>query len=100
MAFKNFGNSGGKKGRSGRKSKAAEMGLAELLSHAWPPEQRHTFILKLVALAEAGNLEAGKLLLAYTYGRPPEHINLQGEAVTVNVKYVEGNPYGIGKKIL
>jgi len=84
-----LGNSGGKRGRSGRKSKAAEMGLQALLDYAWPPAQRAACIQKLVAMAEAGNLDAAKLLLAYTFGKPPEHITVNSAGVTVRVVYVQ-----------
>jgi len=86
----NFGNSGGKKGRSGRVSKAKILGLAELLDEAWPPARRCDFFQKLVAMGEAGNMDAIKLLMAYAFGKPSETVNLQStDAITISVKYVE-----------
>lgn len=68
------GNSGGKKGKSGRKSKAEEMGLAGLLDRVWPLQDREDVIKALHAKAVDGNEKAASLLLAYAYGKPPERI--------------------------
>jgi len=85
----NYGNSGGKKGRSGRISKAKILGLSELLNEAWPPAQRCELFQKLVAMGEAGNMDAIRLLMHYSFGKPPETVNLQSlDAVTISVKYV------------
>jgi hypothetical protein len=80
----------GKAGRSGRKGKAAEMGLSELLNLAWPVERRLAFFRQLTQMAEGGNLEAGKLLLGYTFGKAPETVNMKGD-VTVKVVYGKGS---------
>jgi hypothetical protein len=66
------GNSGGKKGRSGRKSKAEEMGLQALLDKCWTPADREACIKTLAAQANEGDKEAVKLLMAYTFGKPVE----------------------------
>jgi hypothetical protein len=63
---------GGIKGRSGRKSKAEEMGLASLLDRCWTKADREKCIKSLARQAAAGEIEAVKLLMAYTYGRPTE----------------------------
>ncbi len=64
------GNSGGKKGRSGRKPKALEMGLQALLDECFTPADRRDLFIKLAEMARNANIEAIKLLLAYTYGKP------------------------------
>lgn len=66
------GNSGGKKGRSGRKSKATEMGLQSLLNECFTENDRRDLLCKLVDMAKGADLDAIKLLLAYTYGKPVE----------------------------
>lgn len=75
------GNSGGKKGRSGRKSKAEEMGLKALLDECFTVEDRKDVLLALVKEARRTpitNMEAVKLLLAYTFGRPVERHEVTG----------------------
>lgn len=62
----------------GRTSKAAEAGLAALLDMAWPKEKRLSLFVKLSEMAETGNLEATKLLMAYTFGKPREHHEISG----------------------
>jgi hypothetical protein len=89
------GNSGGKKGRSGRKSKAEELGLVSLLNRGWTPAARERTIKRLSTLAEAGNLEAIKILLAYTYGKPierTEHLGQDGEPIKVIIEHVKPSP--------
>ena len=68
------GNSGGKKGRSGRKSKAEEMDLSGLLDRVWTLEDREDVIKALHAKAVDGNDKAAALLLSYAYGKPTERI--------------------------
>ncbi len=70
---------GGVKGRSGRKSKAEELGLTALLDECWTVDSRKKTIKKLASLANAGNLEAIKILMAYTFGKPKETITVDGE---------------------
>src|SRR5688572_4842344 len=69
-------NRGGKKGRSGRKSKAEEMGLAALLDKCWTPAAREKCVRALATKASKGDLEAVKLLLAYTFGKPRESVDV------------------------
>ena len=72
----------GKAGRSGRKSKADELGLQSLLDRAWPESKRVKFFSELAKLAETPRtpqgMEAGKLLAAYTYGKPTERVEHSG----------------------
>lgn len=72
---------GGKKGRSGRKSKAEELGLAQLLDRCWKVPEREKVIRALHSKALEGNEKAAALLLAYAYGKPTErfeHSNPDG----------------------
>lgn len=70
------GNSGGKKGRSGRKSKAEEMGLTALLDKCFTKADREDCIKKLAQDSKSDDFhtrhEARKLLFAYTFGKPAE----------------------------
>lgn len=66
------GNSGGKKGRSGRKPKAVNLGFQSLLNECFTEKDRRDMLLKLVDMAKGADLDAIKLLLAYTYGKPVE----------------------------
>ena len=73
------GNSGGKKGRSGRKPKFDEDELLGLINKAWPRSARVEAFEKLAERARRGDLEALKLLLAYSYGKPKERHELTGK---------------------
>ena len=87
---------GGKKGRSGRKSKAEEMGLMALLDKCWTKEDRENCIR---ALAETANnpssndrMDAVKLLMGYTFGKPKESVQVGGEGggpIEIVVKHVK-----------
>lgn len=73
------GNSGGKKGRSGRKTKAEELGLPRLLEQCWTFAQRQDVIAKLHEYALEGGksaVAAAALLLAYAYGKPTEKLQI------------------------
>lgn len=70
---------GGKRPNSGRKSKAEELGLTALLDECWTPVSRKATIKKLASLARYGNLEAIKILMAYTFGKPKETVAIEGE---------------------
>jgi hypothetical protein len=61
---------GGARVGAGRKSKAQEFKLYYLLEEAWPAEDRVAFFRELATKARAGDIEAGKLLLLYSYGKP------------------------------
>ena len=88
------GQSGGKKGRSGRKSKADEMGLVSLLDECWTLAQRKECIRKLATLAGEGDMDAIKLLMAYTYGKPKESVDLNHhmKAMPVLNVVINGSP--------
>jgi hypothetical protein len=74
------GNPGGRKGISGRKPLAVELGLPRLLEQCWTPEERREVIRTLHALAidkdNRNCVQAAKLLLAYAYGKPTEHVEV------------------------
>ena len=57
----------------GRKSKAYTQGLNWLLQQAFTEEDRIEVIEMLVRRAKAEDLEATKILLAYTFGKPKEY---------------------------
>lgn len=87
--------SGGKRPNSGRKSKAEEMGLAALLDQCWTLTDRRKCIERLAQQASAGEMEATKLLMAYTYGKPVERKQVTGEdgnALRIQVEYVDQSP--------
>jgi len=90
----NFGNSGGKKGRSGRRSKAEEMGLVALLYECVSDADRRACFEQLAKDCKSEDFherhEARKLLLAYIYGKPTEkreHSGEGGDPVTLHVVY-------------
>jgi hypothetical protein len=61
--------------------------LRATLVGALTPEKMKTIGGKLVAAAESGDLDATKILLNYTIGRPAQAIELSGP---------EGEPLGVG----
>lgn len=67
-------NHGGRRANSGRKSKAKELGLAEILDRIWTLGDRYEVIQALNEKAKAGNEKAAALLLAYAYGKPTERV--------------------------
>ncbi len=69
---------GGKRPNSGRKSKAEELGLVALLDECWTPESRKRCLLKLAKLANDGEYEAVKILMAYAYGKPIDRKEISG----------------------
>lgn len=81
------GNRGGKKGASGRKSKAEEMGLKALLDKCWTPEDRETCLKALALKANAGEMEAIKLLMSYTFGTPKASVDLN-HGGSIEVEFV------------
>jgi hypothetical protein len=64
--------SGGSRSGAGRKPKSQEEELQILLRKGWSAKQRLEAIQKLATLAALGNLEAIKLLMGYTFGKPKE----------------------------
>lgn len=67
---------GGQKGRSGRKTKAEEMGLTALLDKCWTAADREKCIRSLAKNAASGDMDAIKLLMSYTFGKPRESVDL------------------------
>lgn len=70
------GNTGGKKGRSGRKSKAEELGLVALLDKCVTAADREACLEQLALDCKSEVFserhESRKLLLAYLFGKPTE----------------------------
>ena len=92
------GNRGGQKGRSGRKSKAEEMGLQALLDKCWTKADREVCIRQLAITAndptDKDRMDAAKLLMSYTFGKPKEsieHSGKGGEAFEIVIKHVSGS---------
>ena len=90
MGYRSTGNSGGKKGRSGRKPKSVERGLLQILDKAWPEHKRIKFFEMLAARVDEGDIEAGKYLVTYVYGKPQESHNVEG-VLAVKVMYGKRN---------
>ena len=71
------GNKGGQKGASGRKTAKDEIELKNLLDECWTVDDRRACIKKLATKAKGRGLifsmEAVKILMAYAYGKPVEH---------------------------
>lgn len=87
MANKN--GHGGVRPGSGRKSKAEELGLAELLNDAWPPDKQRACIRKLaqdaVSPMAAVRHPARLMLFSYAFGKPKERHEVEhaGEIVQI-----------------
>lgn len=80
----------GSKPGPGRPSKAEELGLNRLLDECWDDDQRRETIRSLVIKANGNDkqaIEATKLLLAYTYGKPKEYVQ-QEQSGVLEVRYV------------
>jgi hypothetical protein len=98
------GNSGGKKGRSGRKSKAEELGLAALLNKCWSRADREACIRALATKAQDPTsdhfMDAAKLLMAYCFGKPAEKheiSNPDGSSLMEPIANAMLKVYGSGK---
>ncbi|HST21678.1 MAG TPA: hypothetical protein VLR90_11200 [Blastocatellia bacterium] len=89
---------GGQKGRSGRKRKFDEEELLTLLSQAWPKPARLEAFKVLVERAVSGDLEALKLLMVYTYGKPKNMIEAPPEPPSVPLSILEAIEKIYGKK--
>ncbi len=63
---------------AGRRPKAARQELEALLDKTWPTEKREQALINLAAMAASGDLDAMKLLLAYTYGKPIDRKEITG----------------------
>lgn len=84
---------GGKREGAGRPKKAESMGLTALLNECWEEDARRECITKLASMARGGDLDAMKLLMAYTFGKPKEKVELQG-GVRIEVVYVDDAAMG------
>jgi hypothetical protein len=77
------GQSGGKRENAGRKTKAEELELQALLDECWTLEDRKACIRGLAEKANSSgcqqSMEAVKLLMAYTYGKPVDHKEITGK---------------------
>jgi hypothetical protein len=73
------GNSGGPRANAGRKPRVEEAELTKLLNRGWTSAQRLEMIKAWAARAARGDLEAGKLLMAYTFGKPTEKVEHTGK---------------------
>lgn len=74
-------NNGGARPGAGRKRKEDSQELLGLLNQAWPAEKRLAAIERVALIAESDRkdaLDAVKLLLAYTYGKPIERQEVSG----------------------
>jgi hypothetical protein len=63
---------------AGRKPSAARLELEALLNKTWPANRREKALINLATMADNGDIEAVKLLMAYTYGRPVERKEITG----------------------
>lgn len=82
---------GGSQPNAGRKSKASMLGLIALLDKCWAAPEREACITRLGILANEGNMDAIKLLMAYAFGKPKETkeiSGLDGGAIAITVSYV------------
>jgi len=66
------------------------MGLAALLDECWTVEQRKACIRQLATNAATGDMEAVKLLMSYTFGKPRESVDLTSDGEVV-LKVIYGN---------
>lgn len=80
----------GKKGRSGKPPAARMENIQELLAKYFTPEARQKVLATVIEMAQSKNLEAVKLLWAYSYGKPLESMQHLG-GVTVKVVYGNGD---------
>ncbi len=77
------GNSGGKKGRSGRKSKAEELGVQEWFDKNLSNNSRVKILNRLVEIAEGDDpkaaVSAATMLFNYSFGKPTEKHEVAGK---------------------
>jgi hypothetical protein len=68
----------GVKGRSGRPPESKMKRFRELIDNCWPVEEREKVMLELVRDCTSKvfqeRQESRKLLFAYTFGKPTEHV--------------------------
>ena len=90
---------GGARPNSGPKPKAERLGLEALLDKCWTKADREACIRKLAQKAKDplsdDFMDAAKLLMAYTFGKPTEHkdITSNGETLTFTIN-LNGNGNG------
>jgi hypothetical protein len=70
---------GGSREGSGRKTKAEELGLPKLIEEVIGLAGKKELIRKIYAQATEGKEGSQKLLMEYIFGKPSEHIRLDGE---------------------
>jgi hypothetical protein len=68
----------GVKGRSGRKPKYRILQFNDLINEYWPTADRIAVVQQLQKAAIAGDVEAAKVLLFMTFGRPRQQLELSG----------------------
>jgi hypothetical protein len=92
---------GGKRAGAGRPPKSNEEELQDLLKKGWSKKQRLEAIKKAAHRASLGDLEALKLLMAYTFGKPKEkheHSGPDGGSIPVAITGTIDRFYGDGNE--
>ena len=70
---------GGKRpNQTGRPSVRRELDLKNLMDEAWPVADRILSIKAVAALAQAGDVQAAKLLMSYAHGLPIARVEQSG----------------------
>lgn len=59
------------------------MGLVALLNECWTLAQRKECIQELAKKASTGDMDAIKLLMAYTFGKPKESVDMNQRSETI-----------------
>lgn len=77
---------GGKRAGAGRKTKAQELGLAEIIDSVWTIPKQKNVLKQLVNDCSSSDFhqrhEARKLLLSYKFGKPTERKEITGAIET------------------
>lgn len=68
---------GGNRPGAGRKTKAESAGLDGVLTECWTRAERKACVRRLAEKAALGEMEAIKLLFAYTFGKPKEQVDVK-----------------------
>lgn len=87
---------GGTRPNSGRKSLKDELGLQKILKECFTLADRQAVIKKLVSKAKSGSIRHAELLLAYTWGKPKQVLDIGLDDDTdvfenITVTIVDGN---------